>query len=47
VRWSEPTGHSRNTFGCCLSVSRDLENIADETIASLVTLLADKGWSRE
>ena len=47
VRWSDPTGAAQNTFGCCLSVSEDLENIADETIGSLVTLLADKGWSRE
>jgi hypothetical protein len=47
VRWSDPTGVAQNTFGCCLSVSRDLEGVADVAILSLVELLADKGWKRE
>lgn len=44
VKWAEPSGAAQRTFGCRLTMSDDLKDIAEETTQQLTTLLREDGW---
>ena len=44
VKWAETSGAAQHAFGCRLTVSDDLEDIAEETTQQLTSLLREDGW---
>jgi 23S rRNA A2030 N6-methylase RlmJ len=45
VKWAEPSGAAQHTFGCRLTVSDDLKQVAAETTQQLTTLLSGEAWT--
>lgn len=45
VKWAEPSGVAQHTFGCRLTVSDNLKQVAAETTQQLTTLLSGEAWT--
>jgi 23S rRNA A2030 N6-methylase RlmJ len=45
VMWAKASGAAQHTFGCRLTVSDDLKQVAEETTQQLTALTCDEGWT--
>lgn len=45
ARWANPSGAAQHTFGCRLTVSEDLSDIAEQTASQLTSLLKSHQWA--